>query len=169
MYCGKCGTMVSDNGRFCPKCGAPIQPVNTAEATQVVAPEPTPHAPEATPASATTPKRAPSRSETYNEYQSPAPSKAIEQQPQASQAPAAPAEKMPSKGLAFFLIVVGFACGVIWGVVGITQYQSMKKAIEAGDAKTAKEKFNFILIITIVGVIINFLVIMPSLAGGLNS
>lgn len=29
MYCGKCGTEITENGKFCPKCGAVVSAVQT--------------------------------------------------------------------------------------------------------------------------------------------
>lgn len=71
---------------------------------------------------------------------------------------------MPSVGTATVLCVIGFLCGVIWGVYGLTQRSGMKDAIARGDAETAKKKFNHIMIATIIGVVINLLVIIGNMS-----
>ena len=64
---------------------------------------------------------------------------------------------MPKKGNYIALIVVGFLCGILWGVISLTQYKPMMAAIEASDAETAWAKAKVIKIVTIIGIIFNIL------------
>lgn len=66
--------------------------------------------------------------------------------------------KMPSKGLYIFFIILGFLCGLIWGIVGVTQYSPMSTAIDAGDYDTAWAKAKVIKIVTFVGLALNIVV-----------
>lgn len=35
MYCGKCGTEITGNGEFCPKCGTAVSAVQTTEPPKI--------------------------------------------------------------------------------------------------------------------------------------
>ena len=71
---------------------------------------------------------------------------------------------MPSTGLATVLVVIGFVCGVIWGIIGFTKLKPMKAAIAAGDVETAKKCFGTIRTVTIIGIVLNVLVFMGAMA-----
>lgn len=62
---------------------------------------------------------------------------------------------MPNKGLYIFFIVLGFLCGLLWGIISLTQYSPMSAAITAGDYDTAWAKAKVIKIVTFVGLGIN--------------
>lgn len=134
MICTYCGTQIPDGTAFCTNCGAKM-PVNEApqmprtDVPPVSAPTQTPMQP--TPAPST--------------YQSPAGGSSI--------------AGMPNTTTAIVLIVIGFLCGILWGIIGVVQYGPMKTAIEAGDVETANKKFNVIKIATIIGVVLNVLLI----------
>lgn len=73
---------------------------------------------------------------------------------------------MPNKRNAIILIVIGFICGIIWGIIGVVQYSPMKAAIEAGDVETAQKKYKIIKIATLIGVILNVVIIAVSSMNG---
>ena len=75
-------------------------------------------------------------------------------------------ENMPNKTTAVILIVIGFLCGIIWGIFGIVQYSPMKAAIENGDVETAQKKFRNIKIATLIGVILNVVLIAYNVSQG---
>ena len=69
-------------------------------------------------------------------------------------------EKMPSVGLHTFLMVLGFMCGALWGILSIAPLTRMKRAIEEGDSYTARENARKIRIFAIIGVVLNVVVIL---------
>lgn len=80
--------------------------------------------------------------------------------------PEMPNQNMPSEGLYLFLVIVGFLCGCLWGILSISPYNKMKAAIAAGDAATAQQNAKTIRIFVIIGVVVNVLVLIGSLAAG---
>ena len=136
MICSYCGPQEADGASYCANCGARLS-VDSA-----------PEMPKTDKSAAVAP--------------TPASMRTASQGPSSSGAIAG----MPSTTTAIILIVVGFLCGILWGIIGITQYGSMKKAIEAGDAETANKKFNIIKIATIVGVVLNVLIIGGQMVAG---
>ena len=77
--------------------------------------------------------------------------------------------KMPSKGAYIALTILGFLCGIIWGVIDLVNYLPMSKAIDAGYYDEAWDKAKKIKIWTIVGVIVNIaLGIVMTLNGGIQ-
>ena len=154
MFCTSCGSQVPDGTTFCPNCGAQMPVANAPEMPQTPAPAPMP---------------APS-------FQQPDQQAGPQQFPGANQVNPAPGPVvtnnggnlagMPNTTTAIILIVVGFICGIIWGVIGLTQYKPMKNAIAMGDAVTANKKFNVIKIATIIGIVINVLFIIGNMNAG---
>ena len=147
MYCNSCGAQMKDGARFCPKCGTPVevapqayeqvdpQPVNYP--TVLSDPRPVTYsAPEPDPLPVT--------------YAEPEP------QPTYQQTPVSTAN-MPSLTVATVLVVIGFLCGIIWGVYGLTQRSTLQAAIEAGNVEVANKKFRNIVIATVIGVVLSIL------------
>lgn len=138
MICAYCGQQIADGVSFCTNCGARIAPeAPTAQSSQFTAP-------------------------TYQQSYQAQPANQY-QQYQQNPAPAATGS-MPSKGGAIALIVIGFLCGIIWGVIGVVQYGPMKNAIEAGDSATASKKFRNIAIATGIGVFLNVAYVIGAIA-----
>ena len=71
---------------------------------------------------------------------------------------------MPNAGLYLFLLIVGFLCGILWGLLSLGPYKRMKAAIEANDSVEAKKNANKILIFAIIGVVLNVMVLIGNLA-----
>ena len=161
MLCSSCGAPISEGAKFCSKCGTPV-------AAEQATPEPVAYT-EPEPVQSTYEQPA------YEQpaYEQPAYEQTVYQQPAYDQqapagqyAPIVPAAQMvdmPSKGVAIALIVVGFVCGVIWGIIGVVQYGPMKAAIQRGDVVEAKDKFGVIRNATIIGVVINILFLIAQL------
>ena len=74
-------------------------------------------------------------------------------------------DNMPKLGTYKVLLVIGFICGILWGVLSLSPYNKMKAAIEADDAATAQSCAKKIRIFVIIGVIINVLVIIGRTKG----
>ncbi len=66
---------------------------------------------------------------------------------------------MPSKGLYLTLHIFCFLFGVLWGILTISAYSNMKKAIASGDRELAWRSANKILIFFFVGLAVNLLLI----------
>lgn len=147
MICEYCNSQVPDGSKFCTYCGAQLQAAGVSAMPQ----DATPQEQMATPA--------------YQPYQQQQEQPYQQQQQQPYTAPSATASGMPSKGAAIALIVIGFLCGIIWGVIGIVMYSGMSKAIEAGDLATATTKFRNIAIATGIGVALNVIVILSGVLG----
>ena len=143
MICQYCGQQIADNVSFCTNCGARLVGADapgTGSAPVSGAPSfGTPDFGNAQRAGATPPVGTPDIG--------------------------APAASMPNTTTAMILIVVGFLCGIIWGIIGIIQYGPMKTAIELGDAETAQKKFRIITIATAIGVVLNVFAIIGMFAG----
>ena len=75
---------------------------------------------------------------------------------------AAVPEGMPNKGAYTALLILGFICGILWGILSISPYSKMSKAIEAGEAATAWENAKKVKIFCLIGVAINVLMLMFS-------
>lgn len=74
--------------------------------------------------------------------------------------------EMPKKGTYTALLVVGFICGILWGILSISPYQKLKVAIENGDVEEAQANAKKIRIFVIIGVVVNALVLIGKMAGG---
>ncbi len=74
--------------------------------------------------------------------------------------------EMPKKGTYTALLVVGFICGILWGILSISPYQKLKVAIENGDVEEAQANAKKIRIFVIIGVVVNALVLIGRMAGG---
>ena len=74
--------------------------------------------------------------------------------------------EMPKKGTYTALLVVGFICGILWGILSISPYQKLKVAIENGDVEEAQANAKKIRIFVIIGVVVNALFLIGNLAGG---
>ena len=136
MICEFCGTQVPEGNKFCTNCGAQLPQADAVDAA-------------AAPQGATTPQ-VQMPTPTYQPYQ------------QSASSPNVTAANMPSKGAAIALIVVGFLCGIIWGIIGVVMYTGMSSAMAAGDAATASSKFRNIAIATGIGVVLNILIVIGS-------
>ena len=73
-------------------------------------------------------------------------------------------ENMPNKGTYTFLLVVGFLCGILWGVLSLSPYNKMKAAIDAGDVDEANSNAKKVRTFVIIGVVINVLIIIGKFA-----
>ncbi len=73
--------------------------------------------------------------------------------------------EMPNKGGHTAMLIIGFILGILWGVLMISPYSKMKAAIEAGDAETAWAKSKTVKTIFWIGVAVNVLFIIISVAG----
>lgn len=74
------------------------------------------------------------------------------------------AAQMPSKGGHLAMVIIGFFLGILWGLLALFPYLKMNKAIEAGDSVTAWAQSKKIKICFWIGVAINVLFIIISLA-----
>lgn len=180
MNCTFCGSEISEGSLFCSNCGAQVAAAGDAampqgampgqeampEQGQAAAPAYQPYQQQEYPGQGT-----PYQQQEYpgqgTPYQQPGYSNANVpgQQPAFAPASAGPVAGMPNTTVAIVLIVVGFLCGILWGIIGVVQYGPMKRAIEAGDVETAKKKFNIIMIATIIGLVLNVIIIA---SGALN-
>ena len=75
-------------------------------------------------------------------------------------------EKMPSKGANLAMVIIGFFLGVLWGALSIGPYRKLKVAVDNGDVAEAQANAKKIRIFFIIGVVVNVLFIIGSLAGG---
>ncbi len=74
-------------------------------------------------------------------------------------------QQMPSKGGHLAMVIIGFLLGILWGILAISPYTRMKVAIEAGDAETAWANSKKVKTIFWIGVAVNVVFIIISLAG----
>ena len=75
-------------------------------------------------------------------------------------------QKMPSKGLFTFRLVLGFLTGVLWGCLAISPYSKMNKAIAANDPYDAWSNAKKVRMFALIGIAVNVLFILISL--GMN-
>ena len=73
-------------------------------------------------------------------------------------------EPMPKKGLYVFWMVVGFLTGALWGLLSISPMSKMNKAIAAGDSYEAWRNAKKIRMFALIGIGVNVLFIIISLA-----
>jgi len=69
-------------------------------------------------------------------------------------------QEMPKKGLYACMMVIGFLCGILWGVLSVGYYKKMTTAITNGNTEEAWANARKIRNVTIVGVIVAVLVII---------
>lgn len=186
MFCSSCGAQLNEDAKFCARCGAPVaaarpvsdgQPVPEREVVpeRALAPE-REVVPEIQPVPIVQP--GPSQPQPVQPQPQPIQPQYTQQppvQPQYTQqqmppnsyppvVPAGQAANMPSLTVAKVLIVIGFLCGIIWGVVGFTQYKPMKEAIMRGDADTAHKDFRIIAIASALGIVVNVIFLVMQLS-----
>ena len=73
-------------------------------------------------------------------------------------------QKMPSQGAYLALVIVGFVCGIIWGVLALSPYNNMKSAILANNAEEARQNAKKIVFFVLIGIVVNALVIFGRFA-----
>ena len=71
-------------------------------------------------------------------------------------------QRMPSVGLHTFLLVLGFACGVLWGALSIRPYKGMKRCIQDGDSFGAWDYAKKVKMFAFIGVGVNILFLLFS-------
>lgn len=165
MFCPYCGSAINNANGSCPACGARLgeaagvpeeymsgggshrtgatfdymsQPNVSASADVRPTPEP---APASVPVSQPEPESRPTYEVAY---------------PAAKDTD----DKMPSSVANLILVVVGFLCGVIWGVIALIQYNKMNAAIEQGDVQTAKAKAQNVKIAVGIGVALTLIALL---------
>jgi len=75
-------------------------------------------------------------------------------------------EKMPSKGLAVFWMVIGFLTGVLWGCLCISPMSRMNAAIKDNDSYEAYANYKKIRMFALIGIAVNIVLILIGLARG---
>ena len=75
-------------------------------------------------------------------------------------------QNMPSKGLFTFWLVLGFVTGVLWGLLAISPYSKMNKAIAANDSYDAWANAKKVRMFAPIGIAVNVVFILISL--GIN-
>ncbi len=73
-------------------------------------------------------------------------------------------KKMPNQTLYLVLTILGFALGIVWGLLSLDPYKRMKAAIAANDAATAIASAAKIKKWFIIGLIVNVLIVIGQLA-----
>ena len=75
-------------------------------------------------------------------------------------------KQMPSKGGHLAMVIVGFLCGILWGILAIGPYNKMKAAIDAGDDAAAWTYSKNVKLYYWIGIAVNILIIIGRMAGG---
>ena len=75
-------------------------------------------------------------------------------------------QNMPSTGLYLFLTILGFLFGILWGILCIGPYRTLKVAVANGDGVLAQEQAKKIRIYVIIGVVLNVLIFVAQMARG---
>ena len=73
---------------------------------------------------------------------------------------------MPNKTLYTVLLVIGFLCGILWGILALSPYNKMKAAIDAGDSVEANKQAKKVMIFAVIGIVINAVLLIGRFAGG---
>ncbi len=73
---------------------------------------------------------------------------------------------MPNKTLYTVLLVIGFLCGILWGVLALSPYNKMKAAIDAGDSAEANRQAKKVMIFAVIGIVLNAVMIIGRFATG---
>jgi hypothetical protein len=76
-------------------------------------------------------------------------------------------KEMPSQGANLAMVIIGFFLGILWGALSVKPYQNLKAAIAAGDAETAEANAKKIRTYFIIGVVVNVLIFVGKMAGGM--
>ena len=69
-------------------------------------------------------------------------------------------EKMPSKGLYTFWLVIGFITGVLWGCLSISPYSKMNRAIKDNDPYEAWSCAKKVRMFALIGIAVNVVMIL---------
>ena len=72
---------------------------------------------------------------------------------------------MPNKTLYTVLLVIGFLCGILWGILALSPYNKMKAAIDAGDSAEANKQAKKVMIFAVVGIVINAALLIFNVMG----
>ena len=144
--CQACGTTIPDGAAFCPNCGnaatatAPQPPVQDAAQGQYEPQQPyyQPPVQDAAPG-----QYAPQQQPFY--------------QPQYTQQNAVPSGPMPNKTVHTVLLVLGFLCGILWGLLALGPYKKMSAAIDANNSIEANNQAKKVRIFAIIGIVLNVL------------
>ena len=73
---------------------------------------------------------------------------------------------MPNKTLYTVLLVVGFLCGILWGILAYGPYKKMKAAIDAGDSAEANAQAKKVMIFAVIGIALNAVMLIGRFATG---
>ena len=73
---------------------------------------------------------------------------------------------MPNKTLYTVLLVIGFHCGILWGILALSPYNKMKAAIDAGDSVEANKQAKKVMIFAVIGIVLNAAILIFNVMGG---
>ena len=76
-----------------------------------------------------------------------------------------PQEKMPSKGLYTFWLVLGFCTGVLWGCLSIKPYSNINQAIKDNNPYEAWSCAKKVRMFALIGLVLNAVIILVRLGG----
>ena len=73
---------------------------------------------------------------------------------------------MPNKTLYTVLLVLGFICGILWGILALGPYKKMNEAINAGNSAEANAQAKKVMIFAVIGIVLNAVILIGRFAGG---
>ena len=73
---------------------------------------------------------------------------------------------MPNKTTYLILVIVGFVCGIIWGILALGPYNKMKEAIAAENVEEAWTYAGKVKKFIIIGIIVNIVIVFFNIMGG---
>ena len=73
---------------------------------------------------------------------------------------------MPNKTLYTVLLVIGFLCGILWGLLALSPYKKMTAAIDAGDSAEANKQAKKVMIFAVIGIVLNAAILIFNVMGG---